>query len=118
MGLLGFVGLLAIVVGAYWWAVLPQLRQLAWWDDFVIRLWAIAGNSRTIIVGYAAELLGLLDEAKLLDWSALVGSEKAGRVMVVMGAVMILLRLVTRAAVTFKPQQPVHQMDGRERTEG
>jgi hypothetical protein len=104
MGLLGFVGLVAIIVGAYWWAVLPQLRKLAWWDGFVIRLWALAGNSKTIVVAYAAELLGLLDEAKLLDWSALVGSERAGRVMVVMGAVMILLRLVTRAAVTFKPQ--------------
>jgi hypothetical protein len=103
MGLLGFVGLVAIIVGAYWWAVLPQLRKLAWWDGFVIRLWALAGNSKTIVVAYAAELLGLLDEAKLLDWSALVGSERAGRVMVVMGAV-ILLRLVTRAAVTFKPQ--------------
>jgi hypothetical protein len=115
MGLLGFVGLVAIIVGAYWWAVLPQLRKLAWWDGFhqgvyarlrglSVRLWALAGNSKTIVVAYAAELLGLLDEAKLLDWSALVGSERAGRVMVVMGAVMILLRLVTRAAVTFKPQ--------------
>jgi hypothetical protein len=104
MGLLGFVGLVAIIVGAYWWAVLPQLRKLAWWDGFVIRLWALAGNSKTIVVAYAAELLGLLDEAKLLDWSALVGSERAGRVMVIMGAVMIALRLVTRAAVTFRPQ--------------
>src|SRR5206468_6226582 len=67
MGLLGFAGLVAIVVGAYWWAILPQLRKLAWWDGFVIRLWALAGNSKTIVVAYAAELLGLLDEAKLLD---------------------------------------------------
>jgi len=104
--------LVAIVVGAYWWAVLPQLRKLAWWDGLVIRLWALAGNSKTIAVAYAAELLGVLDEAKLLDWSELVGSERAGRVMVIMGAVMILLRLVTRAAVTFKPRQPIE--DGRE----
>jgi len=104
MGLVGYVGLVAIIVGAYWWAVLPQLRKLAWWDGFVVRLWALAGNSKTIVVAYAAELLGVLDEARLLDWSGLVGSERAGRVMVVMGAVMILLRLVTRAAVTFKPQ--------------
>jgi hypothetical protein len=44
----------------------------------------------------------VLDEAKLLDWSALLGAQAAGRVMVVMGAVMILLRLVTRTAVNFK----------------
>jgi hypothetical protein len=46
----------------------------------------------------------MLDEAKLLDWSALVGSERAGRVMVVMGVVMIVLRLITRAAVSFKAE--------------
>jgi hypothetical protein len=46
----------------------------------------------------------VLDEAKLLDWSALLGAESAGRVMVVMGAVMILLRLVTRTAGSFKAE--------------
>jgi hypothetical protein len=115
MGLLGFVGFLAIIVGVYWWALLPRLRKLSWWDGFqkgvharlswlFSKLWAATGNSKTILVGYAAELLGMLDEAKLLDWSALVGSERAGRVMVVMGAVMIVLRLVTRAAVSFKAE--------------
>src|SRR5713226_6241483 len=104
MGMLGFIGLCLIAVGAYWWGVLPQLRKLSWWDAVTSRLWAAAGNSKTIAVAYAAELLGVLDEAKLLDWSALVGSEKAGRVMVVMGAVMIVLRLVTRAAVSFKAE--------------
>jgi LacI family transcriptional regulator len=53
---------------------------------------------------YFAELLGVLDEAKLLDWSQLIGSEKAGRVMAIMGAVMIVLRVITRAAVSFRPQ--------------
>ena len=56
-------------------------------------------------MAYAAELLGVLDEAKVLDWSQLVGPESAGRVMVIMGALMILLRLVTRTAVSFKPEQ-------------
>jgi hypothetical protein len=68
------------------------------------RLRALCGNSRTLAVAYAAELLGVLDEAKLLDWSQLLGAEAAGRVMVVMGAVMILLRLVTRTAVSFKAE--------------
>jgi len=115
MGLLGLTGLAAILVGAYWWGVLPQRRKLAWWQPFVTqasvilggayaRLRILCGNSKTIAVAYAAELIGLLDEAKLLDWSALIGSERAGRVMVVMGAVMIVLRVVTRAAVSFKPQ--------------
>jgi hypothetical protein len=115
MGLLGFVGLLAIVVGAWWWIALPRLRTFAWWPGFTqglyahlasicSKLWALTGNSRTILVAYAAELLGMLDEAKLLDWSALVGSERAGRVMVVMGVVMIVLRLITRAAVSFKAE--------------
>jgi hypothetical protein len=103
MVLIGYIGLILIVVGAYWWGALPQLRKLSWWDDVTARLWTIAGNSRTIAVAYAVELAGVLDEAKLLDWSTLLGSEKAGRVMVIMGALMIALRLVTRTAVTFKP---------------
>jgi len=117
MGLLGFLGLLALVTGAWWWLALPRLRAFAWWRPFArglgvasarlfaqvwSKLWALTGNSRTLLVGYAAELIGVLDEAKLLDWSALVGAERAGRVMVVMGAVMIVLRLVTRVAVSFK----------------
>ncbi len=68
------------------------------------RLRGLCGNSKTIAVGYAAELLGILDEAKVLDWSQLLGAEAAGRVMVIMGAVMILLRLVTRTAVTFRTE--------------
>jgi hypothetical protein len=112
MGLLGLVGLLLIAIGLWRWLVLPQLRGLSWWErleqsigdrlrSLITRLWALAGNSRTIAVAYAAELLGLLDEAKLLDWSALVGSEHAGRVMAAMGIAMIGLRLVTRTAVSF-----------------
>ena len=69
------------------------------------RLRGLCGSSKTIAVAYAAELLGVLDEAKVLDWSQLVGADSAGRVMVMMGAVMILLRLVTRTAVDFKAQQ-------------
>ena len=115
MRALGVFGLIAIVLGLYRWVVLPRLRRLAWWDGFVAKLGTmlanvcaglrgLCGNSKTIAVAYAAELLGIIDEARLLDWSELVGSENAGRVMVVMGAVMIILRLVTRSAVSFRTE--------------
>ena len=108
--------LAATAVTLYYWLALPRLRRLPWRDDGIaevravlerasVRLRAFCGNSKTIAVAYAAELLGVLDEAKVLDWSQLLGAESAGRVMVIMGAVMILLRLVTRTAVSFKPQE-------------
>jgi sugar phosphate isomerase/epimerase len=108
--------LAAIAATLYYWLALPRLRRLPWWDGAVAevravleragaRLRAFCGNSKTIAVAYAAELLGVLDEANVLDWSQLLGAESAGRVMVIMGAVMILLRLVTRTAVSFKAQQ-------------
>src|SRR5262249_53999513 len=102
---------LVVLLGLYWWLALPRLRKLSWWDGFVARcnallarLWLIAGSSKTIAVAYAAELLGMLHEMKLLDWSQLVGPGRGGRVMVVLGAVMIVLRLITRTAVAFKAQ--------------
>ena len=108
--------LMVIAFALYYWLLLPRLRRLPWWDAAVAevraaleragaRLRAFCGNSKTIAVAYAAELLGVLDEAKMLDWSQLLGAESAGRVMVIMGALMILLRLVTRTAVSFKAQQ-------------
>jgi hypothetical protein len=110
------LALTAIAVALYCWLALPRLRRLSGWDGVVAevraalsracaRLRGLCGNSKTIAVAYAAELLGVLDEAKVLDWSQLLGAESAGRVMVIMGAVMILLRLVTRTAVSFKPQE-------------
>ena len=104
MSVVGVFGLLALVVAVYWWAVLPRLRKLAWWSGFIARVWAVAGNSKTIAVAYAVELMGVMDEARLFDWSQLVGAENAGRVMVIMGAAMILLRLVTRTSVSFKAE--------------
>jgi hypothetical protein len=104
MSLSGFLMLFAIIIAAYWRVVLPRLRKLAWWEGLVVRVWAIAGNSKTIAVAYAVELVGVMDEAKMLDWSQLVGAENAGRVMVIMGVAMILLRLVTRTAVSFKAE--------------
>jgi hypothetical protein len=106
---------IAVAAALYWRLVRPRLRRLPWWDGVIAELRAVpervcarlrglCGNSKTIAVAYAAELLGLLDEAKVLDWSALLGAESAGRVMVIMGAVMIVLRLVTRTAVSFKPE--------------
>jgi hypothetical protein len=105
----------AIALTLYIWLILPRLRRRPWWAGVMVKaraalagayahLRALCGNSRTLAVAYAAELLGLLDEAQLLDWSQLLGAESAGRVMVVMGAVMILLRLVTRTAVSFKAE--------------
>jgi hypothetical protein len=115
--LIGFaIVLTAIAITLYYCLARPCLRRLPWWDDGIAevravleracaRLRAFCGNSKTIAVAYAAELLGVLDEAKVLDWSQLLGAESAGRVMVIMGAVMIVLRLVTRTAVSFKAQQ-------------
>jgi hypothetical protein len=104
MSVLSFLMPFVIIVAAYWWVVLPRLRKLSWWDGAVARLWAVAGNSKTILVAYAVELIGVMDEARMLDWSQLVGAENAGRVMVIMGVAMILLRLVTRTAVSFKAE--------------
>ena len=59
MSVVGVFGLLALVVAAYWWAVLPRLRKLAWWGGFTARVWAIAGNSKTIAIAYAVELMAL-----------------------------------------------------------
>ena len=104
MNLLSILMLFAIIVAAYWWVVLPRLRKLPWWERFAARVWAVAGNSKTIAAAYAVELIGVMDEASMLDWSQLVGAENAGRVMVIMGAAMILLRLVTRTAVSFRAE--------------
>src|SRR6516225_3593674 len=100
---------IAIAVTLYYCLALPRLRRLPWWDAAVAevravleragaRLRAFCGNSKTVAVAYAAELLDVL------DWSQLLGAESAGRVMVIMGALMIVLRLVTRTAVSFKAQ--------------
>jgi hypothetical protein len=96
----------AIALTLYIWLILPRLRRRPGWAGVsaYARLRALCGNSRTLAVGYAAELLGVLDEAQLLDWSELLGAEGAGRVMAIMGAVMILLRLVTRTAVSFRTE--------------
>ena len=109
------LALIIVAIALCCWLARPRLRLLPWCDGVVAavravlaragaRLRGFCGNSKTIAVAYAAELLGVLDEAKVLDWSQLLGAESAGRVMVIMGAVMIVLRLVTRTAVDFKLQ--------------
>jgi hypothetical protein len=106
----------AIAITLYYCLTRPRLHLLPWCDGVAAevravleragaRLRGLCGNSKTLAVAYAAELLGVLDEAKVLDWSQLLGADSAGRVMVIMGMVMIVLRLVTRTAVDFKPQQ-------------
>jgi len=52
-------------------------------------------SSRTIAIAYAAQILALLDELKLLDWSSLLGVERGGRVMAFMGVIMFVMRLIT-----------------------
>ena len=110
------VALIIVAIALYYWLLRPRLRRLPWWDAAVaevravldragVRARAFCGNSKTIAVAYAAELLGVLDEAKVLDWSQLLGADSAGRVMVIMGVVMIVLRLVTRTAVSFRAQE-------------
>jgi hypothetical protein len=105
----------AVALTLYIWLILLRLRRRPGWAGAIAkagaalatayaRLRALCGNSRTLAVAYAAELLGVLDEAQLLDWSALLGAEGAGRVMAIMGALMILLRLVTRTAVSFRAE--------------
>jgi hypothetical protein len=61
MSLSGFLMPFAIIIAAYWWVVLPRLRKLAWWEGLVARVWAIAGNSKTIAVAYAVELVGVME---------------------------------------------------------
>ena len=109
------VALIIVAIALYYWLLRPRLRLPPRCDGVVAavrdllaragaRLRGLCGNSKTIAVAYAAELLGVLDEAKVLDWSQLLGAESAGRVMVIMGALMIVLRLVTRTAVSFKAE--------------
>jgi hypothetical protein len=85
------------------WFVFPALRKHAWWNVTTAYLWALAGNSKTIAVALAVEVLALADEAKAIDLSALFGAERGGRIAAVMGVVMIVLRLVTKRPASFTP---------------
>jgi hypothetical protein len=72
-------------------------------DKIKAWLWAVAGNSKTIAVAYAVQLLALIDEFKVVDWSALFGVERGGRIASIMSLLMIGLRLVTTGSTSFKP---------------
>lgn len=69
------------------------------WNKIKSWFWRVCGNSRTIAIAYAAQILAMLDELKLLDWSALLGVERGGRVLAIMGVVMFALRLITTGPV-------------------
>lgn len=69
-------------------------------------LWTIAGNSKTLAVAYAVELLSLLDEAKVVPWSELIGVERGGRVSAIVTTAFIFLRVVTKGPTTFKVVRP------------
>lgn len=75
------------------------------WPKIKSYLWAFAGNSRTVLMAYGLEVAGYIDEAKYYDWSNLVGSERAGRIVAACGVVMIVLRIMTKAAVLFSPKE-------------
>ena len=90
--------IVAVIAIAAAWAVVHFVPAVNAW------FWVMAGNSRTILIAYAAEILAMLDETKAIDLSALIGTERAGRVMAIMGLVMIWLRMVTRNAVDWTRQ--------------
>ena len=71
---------------------------------FNARLWALAGNSRTLLVAYGLELVGALDEARYFAWSDWFGVTNGGRIAVACGFVMILMRMVTRGALAWQAQ--------------
>jgi hypothetical protein len=72
------------------------------WQSIKDWFWRVCGQSRTIALAYAAQILALLDEFKLIDWSNLLGVERGGRVLAICGVIMFIMRLVSNSAVTFK----------------
>jgi len=74
------------------------------WTCFKARLWALAGNSRTLLVAYGLELVGALDEARYFNWSEWVGVENGGRIAVACGFVMIIMRMFTSSALAWQAQ--------------
>lgn len=72
------------------------------WHKLKAHLWCLAGNSRTVLVAYGLEAAGYVDEAKYFDWSSLIGSERAGRVVAFCGGLMIVMRILTKGAVLWQ----------------
>ena len=70
--------------------------------DLKARFWAMCGNSRTILVSYLAMILAILEQAQVLDWAVLLGEKSSGKIMAIMGVAMLILRLVTQSAATFR----------------
>lgn len=67
---------------------------------------AAVGHSRTIAVAYAVQAAGVLAELGVVDWPALLGAERGGRIASILSVVMIVLRLLTTGATSFKPKVP------------
>lgn len=59
------------------------------------RMWALAGNSRTMAVAYSAALLSVLEMVKVIDLEPLIGASNAGRVVSIMSIVMVVMRVIT-----------------------
>jgi len=104
-GFLICLGFVAVGGLLFWWLSLPRLRERLAWNTIAAHLCALVGNSKTIAIAASIEGLSALEEVKVIDISGLVGAERANRIAAILGFVMILLRLITRNAVSFKPNR-------------
>lgn len=71
---------------------------MTYWE----RIKFACGHSRMIALSYGTFILAALDEAKVLDWSNLIGTEKGGRIAAVLGLAIFGLRMVTTGPVSWR----------------
>jgi hypothetical protein len=56
------------------------------------RFTAFLADKRMRVAGYATQLLGLLEEARFLDWGTVAGFEHAGRITFALGTAILICR--------------------------
>jgi len=61
------------------------------------RFRAALADTRLRIAGYALQLLGLLEEARFLDWGSVLGFERAGRISFALGVAILMCRCIAAA---------------------